>query len=130
MTKDEVRSPALTVTMDIIGSVRANGWRPYVDRLDILLWADSDPVATIHCKSASQAKRLAEMMRAPTPVLPQQRNRPTSEPGGCECVSCGAIFIGGPTHDLCGVCAQPATPVFDAMNLPETPAFPSVRGKA
>jgi len=22
------------------------------------------------------------------------------------------------------------TPVFDAMNLPETPAFPSVRGKA
>jgi len=87
MTKDEVRPPALTVTMDIIGSVRANGWKPYVDRLDISLWADSDPVATIHCKSASQAERLAEMMRAPTPV-------------------------------------------FDAMNLPETPAFPSVKGKA
>lgn len=31
-------------------------------------------------------------------------NRPTSEPGGCECVECGAIFIGGPDHDTCAAC--------------------------
>ena len=32
------------------------------------------------------------------------RDRPTSEPGGCECSRCGCIFIGGPVHDVCGVC--------------------------
>ena len=31
-------------------------------------------------------------------------DRPTSEPGGCECIECGAIFIGGPGHDYCGNC--------------------------
>lgn len=35
------------------------------------------------------------------------KDRPTSEPGGCECMKCGAIFIGGPTHDECGECATP-----------------------
>lgn len=64
--------------------------------LDVRVWAHSiffstrkngTPFVTLACKDPTQAKRLAEMMRAPTPV-------------------------------------------FDAMNLPETPAFPSVRGKA
>ena len=34
------------------------------------------------------------------------RDRTTSEPGGCECQHCGAIFIGGPEHDVCGECAK------------------------
>lgn len=33
-----------------------------------------------------------------------KRDRATSEPGGCECDECGAIFIGGPEHNLCAVC--------------------------
>ena len=32
------------------------------------------------------------------------KDRKTSEPGGCECMSCGDIFIGGPEHDECGEC--------------------------
>lgn len=32
------------------------------------------------------------------------KDRMTSEPGGCECLSCGAIFIGGPEHSECGEC--------------------------
>ena len=32
------------------------------------------------------------------------KDRQTSEPGGCECMSCGAIFIGGPAHTECGEC--------------------------
>jgi hypothetical protein len=31
-------------------------------------------------------------------------NRPSKEPGGCECENCGRIFIGGPTDTICGVC--------------------------
>lgn len=31
-------------------------------------------------------------------------NRKTSEPGGCECQECGAIFIGGETDTICGIC--------------------------
>lgn len=31
-------------------------------------------------------------------------NRATTEPGGCECVECGAIFIGGPAHETCAAC--------------------------
>lgn len=32
------------------------------------------------------------------------RDRQTSGQGGYECLSCGAIFIGGPEHDECGDC--------------------------
>lgn len=32
-------------------------------------------------------------------------NRLTGEPGGCECIECGVIFIGGPEHDRCADCA-------------------------
>lgn len=33
-----------------------------------------------------------------------KHDRPTDEPGGCECVECGAIFIGGPSHDTYAAC--------------------------
>lgn len=33
------------------------------------------------------------------------RNSAASDPGGCECNECGAIFIGGPEHSICGACA-------------------------
>lgn len=36
------------------------------------------------------------------------KDRQTSQPGGCECEQCGVIFIGGPQHNLCGVCARAA----------------------
>lgn len=32
------------------------------------------------------------------------KDRPTSNPGACECDECGAIFIGDPSHNLCGEC--------------------------
>lgn len=35
-----------------------------------------------------------------------KRDRHTSNPGGCECIECGAIFIGSPEHELCAVCMQ------------------------
>lgn len=40
------------------------------------------------------------------PTEPNNRDRPTNEPGGCECMDCGCIFIGGPDHDYCAVCEQ------------------------
>ncbi|CAJ2836655.1 hypothetical protein [Burkholderia pseudomallei] len=33
-------------------------------------------------------------------------NRPSDNPGGMECSKCGCIFIGGPEHDVCAVCAM------------------------
>ncbi len=38
---------------------------------------------------------------APEPT----RDRPAEEPGGCECMNCGCIFIGAEWHDKCAVCA-------------------------
>lgn len=32
-------------------------------------------------------------------------NRDTAEPGGCECSTCGAIFIGLEADSKCGICA-------------------------
>ena len=75
------------VATAIAATVRAKGWHVYAFKDGIQLWAPAELIATLHCQDASQAKRLAAMMREPTPL-------------------------------------------FDAMNLPETPAFPSVRGKA
>lgn len=40
------------------------------------------------------------------PTDGNNRDRPTSNPGGCECMDCGCIFIGGPDHDYCAVCEQ------------------------
>lgn len=49
------------------------------------------------------------------------KDRSTSEPGGCECMKCGAIFIGGPAHDECGECATPAREsVDDALLIVES----------
>ena len=31
-------------------------------------------------------------------------DRPAKEPGGCECIDCGEIFIGEPWHDRCAIC--------------------------
>lgn len=31
-------------------------------------------------------------------------DRSTDMPGGCDCVRCSRIFIGGPAHNLCGYC--------------------------
>ncbi len=34
------------------------------------------------------------------------RNRPAyGAPGGCECLECGAIFVGAEHHEKCGICA-------------------------
>ncbi len=38
-------------------------------------------------------------MRAP-------RDRKTDSPGGCECLTCGAIFIGAEHHTECAVCHE------------------------
>lgn len=32
------------------------------------------------------------------------RDRPATEPGGCECQDCGCIFVGAEWHSVCGVC--------------------------
>jgi hypothetical protein len=43
------------------------------------------------------------------------RDRPTTEPGGCECLECGAIFIGAPWHTACGTCVA----AYEAMRREE-----------
>lgn len=40
------------------------------------------------------------------PILAGTRDRVTTEPGGCECVACGAIFIGAEWHSRCRLCAR------------------------
>jgi hypothetical protein len=35
-----------------------------------------------------------------------ERDRPAKEPGGCECMNCGVIFIGAEWHTLCGICVD------------------------
>ena len=79
-------SPVEDVATAIAATVRERGLKVSVDHRHIDIH-DNEFIATLHCQDASQAQRLASMMREPTPV-------------------------------------------FDAMNLPETPALPSVRGKA
>ena len=59
------------VAAAIAEQVRANKWRAYALGDDVQLWvhsgmwATSQLIATLHCQDASQAKRLAEMMKAP-----------------------------------------------------------------
>ena len=33
-----------------------------------------------------------------------KRDRPTRDPGGCDCHDCGKTFIGGPGDYFCGIC--------------------------
>lgn len=33
-------------------------------------------------------------------------DRPTNEPGGCQCERCGVIFVGAEHHSLCAVCFE------------------------
>jgi len=80
-------SPVEDVATAIAATVRAKGWDVSVSTDAIDIKEGDEWIATLWCQDDAEAQRLAEMMRAPTPV-------------------------------------------FDAMNLPETPAFPSVRGKA
>lgn len=32
------------------------------------------------------------------------RDRPAKDPGGCECMDCGCIFVGAEWHSVCGAC--------------------------
>ena len=39
-------------------------------------------------------------------IMSAPYDRPAhGEPGGCECFTCGVIFIGAPWHSECAVCA-------------------------
>lgn len=41
-------------------------------------------------------------------------DRAATEPGGCECMTCGVIFVGAEWHTECAICAaRPAPPVRD-----------------
>ncbi len=37
---------------------------------------------------------------------PINRDRPSSAPGGCECMECGCTFIGDESHQFCAVCVE------------------------
>ena len=37
-----------------------------------------------------------------------------NEPGGCECMECGVIFVGAEHHDKCAVCAAGWHPIHTA----------------
>ena len=44
-------------------------------------------------------------------AIQPQRDRPADEPGGCECMVCGCVFIGAEWHDKCAACvAEPTEP--------------------
>lgn len=39
-------------------------------------------------------------------------------PGGCECMKCGVIFIGAEHHELCAICIQEvADKIAEEQNL-------------
>jgi hypothetical protein len=65
--------------------------------------AEQDPVEM--ALDPTWAKRIAQAALLSAHSVPKSANRPTDEPGGIECMKCGRIFIGGPEHDVCGVCA-------------------------
>jgi hypothetical protein len=64
------------------------------------------------------------MTECPTDFLGRplvgNRNRPTTEPGGCECMRCGAIFVGAECHDLCRLCAD------EPARQTRTPPMPNI----
>lgn len=39
-------------------------------------------------------------------ALTRTKDRPAKEPGGCECMTCGAIFVGAEWHTQCGICYE------------------------
>jgi hypothetical protein len=45
------------------------------------------------------------------------RDRASSMPGGCECSTCGRVFIGGPAHSECGECAPRADRSVDSTYI-------------
>lgn len=45
---------------------------------------------------------MSESKHTPEP----NRNRPTTNPGGLECLTCGCIFIGDESHTECAVCYE------------------------
>lgn len=54
------------------------------------------------------------------------------EPGGCECFTCGAIFIGAPWHSECAVCVAQGTSASgrDPQGREAKPAGPVANGDA
>jgi hypothetical protein len=48
------------------------------------------------------------------------KNRPAKNPGGCECRTCGAIFIGEEWHTECAVCLKARRERIAAARDPET----------
>jgi len=61
-------NPVEDVATAIAETVRERGLKVSVDRRHIDIH-DNEFIATLHCQNASQAKRLAEMMRAPRPSV-------------------------------------------------------------
>lgn len=59
---NELRSPVEDVATAIAATVRAKGWDVSTDRRYIDISGEAH-IATLWCKDALQARRLAEMMR-------------------------------------------------------------------
>lgn len=71
--------------------------------------ATEDQLAIAHPNERDRLRLLYSAMvrlgRAPSPSTPVvSRDRPTENPGGMECVTCGAIFVGADWHAECGIC--------------------------
>lgn len=52
-------------------------------------------------------RRGQELLRPPKHVFEttrEQRDRPTTEPGGMVCECCGQLFIGAEWHSYCAIC--------------------------
>ncbi len=73
--------------MDLKTLIGPNASREFLDALD-----DS---------TERSGKAIQRSVRKPS------ADRATSEPGGCECMECGRIFIGAPWHTVCGLCVEP-----------------------
>jgi hypothetical protein len=39
--------------------------------------------------------------------MAQPFDRSATDPGGCECTTCGVIFVGAACHTECAVCSSP-----------------------
>lgn len=106
--------------MQTVGESPADGragsrWEPGTSPAFNPLRATSNDVADM--TAGWRDGRSGEMRRNPSPAyewafneVRSSRNRPAyGEPGGCECMTCGAIFIGAEWHTKCGVCASSST---------------------
>lgn len=81
---------------------------------DIERWIAA--VATDGSVAYAAAKKCREILRdvvieaashAPTAAV---RDRPATNPGGCECQACGCVFVGAEWHVFCGACVEGASP--------------------